>query len=603
MEVLLGVGIVIVSYLFFKSHTTVNRMTDENRALAQRVSQLERQCAVVIERLNGAHKALLDAEALHVAAKAQVDSLSSELDRCREELKAAAAAAAAAESLPSPSSASPPLSPKKTIRVRRRSTSISQGSSSPLKAVATAPLLIAKLGASTGGDDDSSDDDGDVTVVTDSDDKRHDVLDLAVRTRSIRLPGKALMASRSNSSGTLLLAPETSELTSSSTSSSSRIAPAPRSRAASIRASVDVQQLWTQKWQERTALLVRLQSFLRRTRAQTAYRVRRHRVNILTEILETERHYVAHLQRLVDTCRDLLAQCLLPQRSVVKIFVNVEILLEFNREFLDILGSTMEQARDRFDAKIANVFLYVAFNWRAYHVYVNNYADALALARKLEKQIPQFKEFLSKQQSSSKLDLYDLLIEPVQRVPRYVLLLTELVKHTPDTHADWSALQLALQEMRSLATFVNSGSRERLAEIAPLLVGWRSFPSAIDRLCASEGIGTASKTPTDADNVEMFLHPARRLVKEGHALASDGKLRLLFLLSDHLLVCKTKGKNKIKVKQMVVLTGASTLATDGDTDFLVNNCRFRLQSVEGRQAWFAAIHSSIQEQAAIETRI
>jgi hypothetical protein len=603
MEVVLGVGIVIVSYLFIKSHATVNRMTDENRALLQRVSQLERQCAVAIERLSGAQKALLDAEALHVAAKAQVDSLSSELDRCRTELKAAAAAAA--ESVPSPSSASPPLSPKKTIRVRRRSTSISQGSSSPLKAVATAaPLLIGKLGASTGGgDDDSSDDDGDVTVVTDSDDKRHDVLDLAVRTRSIRPPGKALLASRSNSSGTLLVAPETSELTSSSSSSmSSRVAPVPRSRAASIRASVDVQQLWTQKWQERTALLVRVQSFLRRTRAQTAYRVRRHRVNILTEILETERHYVAHLQRLVDICRDLLAQCLLPQRSVVKIFVNVEILFEFNREFLDILGSTMEQARDRFDAKIANVFLYVAFNWRAYHVYVNNYADALALARKLEKQSPQFKEFVSKQ--SGKLDLYDLLIEPVQRVPRYVLLLTELVKHTPDTHADWSALQLALQEMRSLATFVNSGSRERLAEIAPLLVGWRSFPSAIDRLCASEGIGTASKAPTDADNVEMFLHPARRLVKEGHALASDGKLRLLFLLSDHLLVCKTKGKNKIKVKQMVVLTGASTLATDGDTDFLVNNCRFRLQSVEGRQAWFAAIHSAIQEQEAIErTRI
>jgi hypothetical protein len=97
------------------------------------------------------------------------------------------------------------------------------------------------------------------------------------------------------------------------------------------------------------------------------------------------------------------------------------------------------------------------------------------------------------------------------------------------------------------------------------------------------------------------------LIKEGHAVAlSDGKLRSCFLLNDHLLVCKTKGK-KIKVKQLIVLTARSTVnqpsktATgEGAFELEVNGVRFRLQSAEGRTAWFSAIQSSIDEQETLE---
>jgi hypothetical protein len=52
------------------------------------------------------------------------------------------------------------------------------------------------------------------------------------------------------------------------------------------------------------------------------------------------------------------------------------------------------------------------------------------------------------QEACHGLDLRSYLIQPVQRVPRYKLLLTELLKHTRDTHPDWSNLSAALTEVR-----------------------------------------------------------------------------------------------------------------------------------------------------------
>jgi RhoGEF domain len=40
-----------------------------------------------------------------------------------------------------------------------------------------------------------------------------------------------------------------------------------------------------------------------------------------------------------------------------------------------------------------------------------------------------------------------LNLQPVQRVPRYKLLLAELLKHTKETHPDWANITLALEEV------------------------------------------------------------------------------------------------------------------------------------------------------------
>jgi FYVE/RhoGEF/PH domain-containing protein 5/6 len=61
--------------------------------------------------------------------------------------------------------------------------------------------------------------------------------------------------------------------------------------------------------------------------------------------------------------------------------------------------------------------------------------------------------------NSGGLDLDSLLITPVQRIPRYKLLLKELVKHTSDSHPDKKNLNDALQKMTEIANIVNDSMK------------------------------------------------------------------------------------------------------------------------------------------------
>ena len=50
--------------------------------------------------------------------------------------------------------------------------------------------------------------------------------------------------------------------------------------------------------------------------------------------------------------------------------------------------------------------------------------------------------------------LEDLLITPVQRLPRYKMLLSELLHHTPEGHVDLPNLQNAVRMISSAASQV-----------------------------------------------------------------------------------------------------------------------------------------------------
>ncbi len=57
--------------------------------------------------------------------------------------------------------------------------------------------------------------------------------------------------------------------------------------------------------------------------------------------------------------------------------------------------------------------------------------------------------------------LRSLLITPVQRVPRYVLLLQEVCKLTPSYHKDYVALKSAYEKINAMAGLMNSKKAEQ----------------------------------------------------------------------------------------------------------------------------------------------
>jgi len=48
------------------------------------------------------------------------------------------------------------------------------------------------------------------------------------------------------------------------------------------------------------------------------------------------------------------------------------------------------------------------------------------------------------------LDLSSILIQPVQRLPRYQLLIKELLKYTEEGHVDYAPLQEAMKKIIEL---------------------------------------------------------------------------------------------------------------------------------------------------------
>lgn len=146
----------------------------------------------------------------------------------------------------------------------------------------------------------------------------------------------------------------------------------------------------------------------------------------------------------------------------------------------------------------------------------------------------------SQPQQQQALAPMDYLIQPVQRLPRYVLLLSSLLRHTPASDTlHHSTIQAALSKIESVASFVNE--RKRDAE-------------NMARLCSvAERI--SGGLPEDIH----LLQPHRRLVREGAVMVLSSRSLLgfdllgsslkvsrvnLLLFNDLLIWTNEKGKYK-----------------------------------------------------------
>ncbi len=66
--------------------------------------------------------------------------------------------------------------------------------------------------------------------------------------------------------------------------------------------------------------------------------------------------------------------------------------------------------------------------------------------------------------------LEDHLITPIQRIPRYILLLRDLLKYTPSTHADAPRLRDAVARMEALAGHINEMKKRSEKSVMMIMV-------------------------------------------------------------------------------------------------------------------------------------
>ncbi|KAL0477495.1 RacGEF [Acrasis kona] len=104
---------------------------------------------------------------------------------------------------------------------------------------------------------------------------------------------------------------------------------------------------------------------------------------------------------------------------------------------------------------VGDVFLYACEMLDVYVPFLQKYDKCTRTIRKWRSREPLFDKWLNsrkKMQQSKGLDLGSLLIMPVQRIPRYLLLLKSLLKLTPEGHPDKLNIESSITQITNCAT-------------------------------------------------------------------------------------------------------------------------------------------------------
>uniref|UniRef100_A0A914XSD8 DH domain-containing protein n=1 Tax=Plectus sambesii TaxID=2011161 RepID=A0A914XSD8_9BILA len=282
------------------------------------------------------------------------------------------------------------------------------------------------------------------------------------------------------------------------------------------------------------------------------------RTHIVKELYDTEANYVANLKHMVQKYMRPLKQpieCTLIEPGLVDdIFFKIPEILGHHELFYAALHSRMDNwdSRQKIGDIILNNFTKQSVI-DTYTTFINNWKYAkTAITHARTK--PAFAKYYDRcsREHKNKLTLEALLIMPVQRIPRYELLLKELLKHTSVEHPDHNLLIRAQKEIHELAIKINHVEQEatmceqmqqRLREIEAIVDGLDDLVS-VDRT--------------------FFCHDLVTV-----AGRSGKKERCLFLMSDQIIVTSVKRKSSGGLRK------AGSFVSSPNTDFLDNN-KFKL---------------------------
>ena len=303
-------------------------------------------------------------------------------------------------------------------------------------------------------------------------------------------------------------------------------------------------------WKNKRAWATMTQTRLHKPLAEmTVEEMRESRRRYEDELVFTEEDYVKKLQTVVKLFYNPLMtlskdpnaeHAIITGKDIMVIFSNLPILLKYN----EVLLQKMQAWHDNGVGEIGKIFLGICDFLKIYIMYINNYAKASTHLTELMTRNSKLAQFVARSCSDPEcenLDLLSLLIMPVQRIPRYVLLIKALIEHTHKDDPDLANLELALQKMMGVADDINAKKRDAENMQQVLLVQGKLDMENHASLCAV---------------------PSRRYVREGELfeLTEKGAKGAYFFLFNDIVVCASLPKHlkqQQKVRAIIELEGAT----------------------------------------------
>eukprot|EP00475_Leptophrys_vorax_P006006 TRINITY_DN13655_c0_g1_i1.p1 TRINITY_DN13655_c0_g1~~TRINITY_DN13655_c0_g1_i1.p1 ORF type:complete len:806 (+),score=221.61 TRINITY_DN13655_c0_g1_i1:147-2564(+) len=194
---------------------------------------------------------------------------------------------------------------------------------------------------------------------------------------------------------------------------------------------------------------------------------------VKSEIIETEKSYCHGLEILINEFQKpmtLKSEDLnITPKEIALVFSNLDAIHRFHTVMVTQLSN---------EKNMAKVFSKNADFLKMYTQYLNGYEQSIEILTQHSKN-KKFQSFLAERRDSEVckgLDIMSYLIMPVQRIPRYELLLRELKRFTLPSDEEFLDLQQAFDKIQKIAVHINENKRQieqlsRLLEIESRLGG------------------------------------------------------------------------------------------------------------------------------------
>ncbi|XP_031427295.1 rho guanine nucleotide exchange factor 9 isoform X4 [Clupea harengus] len=248
------------------------------------------------------------------------------------------------------------------------------------------------------------------------------------------------------------------------------------------------------------------------------------RANVINEIMSTERHYIKHLK---DICEGYLRHCkkrrdMFNEDQLKVIFGNVEDIYRFQIGFVRDLEKQFNTEEPHL-SEIGPCFLEHQDGFWIYSEYCNNHVDAsMELARLMrDARFQHFFDACRMEQQMMDIAIDGFLLTPVQKICKYPLQLSELLKYTVQDHSDYRYVAAALAVMRNVTQQINE--RKRRLENIDKIAQWQA--SVLD--WEGEDILDRSSELVYTGELSWIYQPYGR-----------SQTRVFFLFDHHLVLCK-----------------------------------------------------------------
>ncbi|XP_059505854.1 faciogenital dysplasia isoform X3 [Stegostoma tigrinum] len=311
--------------------------------------------------------------------------------------------------------------------------------------------------------------------------------------------------------------------------------------------------------------------------------------NIANELLVTEEAYVKRLHLLDQVFCTKLSEAGIPQDVITGIFSNISSIYRFHGQFL--LPGLKTRITEEWDKnpRIGDILQKLAPFLKMYGEYVKNFDRAMDLVNSWTQRSSQFKSIIQdiqKQDVCGNLTLQHHMLEPVQRIPRYELLLKDYLKKLPEDSEDRKDAEKSLELISTAANHSNVAIR-KMEKMHKLLEVYERLGGEAD-----------------------IVNPANELIKEGHiqklsAKNGSAQDRYLFLFNNMVLYCVPKLRlmgQKFSVRERIDIAGMQVqeIAKSNVTHTFTiigkqRSLELQTRTEEERKDWFQVIQATIEK--------